>query len=482
MAACGGNKKPTSSGKETTAPAESTAAGDESGTTEASVDETAASGSDATAATQQGPGKTNGKTTTTVAKGKTTTAKATSKPSNKVELPKLNVQGKTVELLTSDSPETDQSKETIARFKELYGATLKMTNVEWNSLQTVLNSRVMAKNPPDVTIVRNADYYTFQLGGILQDITGKIDFNSALWKDVKGLNESMMMGDKQYYAVVGSSVGWYLWYNKSIMLDNGIVDTPDKLYEQGKWTVSAMRSLAKELTVRDGEKITQYGLGSDYGTLANSLQISRGAKLIKRSGTTFSSNINDTAVADAYNLLYDLYAADKCMTPIDQQINMFAKGRCAMLVEGSWLTMQKSMLSLKKKGTIGLVPFPKWDGQEEYQLADASSIGIPKGAKNTDLGMAYIHCQRYSTIDETQRQKNRNMWKNQYAMTDKELDYEEATNKKGVIPSWYGIPNGPTYLMAMHVAYGNSWATTVEKYAPDLKKAVDDLNAMVKKG
>lgn len=90
-----------------------------------------------------------------------------------------------------------------------------------------------------------------------------------------------------------------------------------------------MRSLAKELTVRDGEKITQYGLGSDYGTLANCLEVARGATQVKRSGNTFSSNINDPALADAFNMLYDLYAADKCMTPIDQHNNMFAKGRCA---------------------------------------------------------------------------------------------------------------------------------------------------------
>lgn len=63
-----------------------------------------------------------------------------------VSLPSYNIKGQTVELLTHDSPETDASKELIARFKEAYGATLKMTNCDWASMQTVLNSRVMANN------------------------------------------------------------------------------------------------------------------------------------------------------------------------------------------------------------------------------------------------------------------------------------------------------------------------------------------------
>ena len=43
-----------------------------------------------------------------------------------------------------------------------------------------------------------------------------------------------------------------------------------------------------------------------------------------------------------------------------------------------------------------------------------------------------------------------------------------------------GIPNSPQYLMSMMVAYGNAWSLAVEKYGPDLKKCVDELNAMAK--
>ena len=474
MAACGRNP---------VTPSSTESAGSALSSSDVSGD-SAATGGTETADTTQNTESNSPAQTTTAGKTptKATSSKPTSKPVVSVSLPSYNIQGQTVELLTHDSPETDASKELIARFKEAYGATLKMTNCDWASMQTVLNSRVMANNPPDVTVVRNADYYTYQLSGILQDISGKIDYSTPLWKDVKDINDSMKVSDKQYYAAINRWVGWYIWYNKSIMLDNGIMDTPDKLYDQGKWTVSAMRSLAKELTVRDGEKITQYGLGSDYGTLANCLEVARGATQVKRSGNTFSSNINDPALADAFNMLYDLYAADKCMTPIDQHNNMFAKGRCAMLVEGSWLPQQRSIKALKDKGSIGMVPFPKWEGQAEHQSGEVTCTGIPRGVKNTDKGMAFINFQRYIAIDTAQLKKSRETQKTKYSMTDKELDYQEAAADKAVVGSWLGIPNSPSYLMAMMVAYGNSWSLTVEKYGPDLKKSIDELNAMVKKG
>ena len=175
-----------------------------------------------------------GSTTTTKAASERTTVKppesgTTEPPVVHATLPDINIKGKTVELLTSDSPETEASQTAIARFKEAYGATLKMTHADWADLQTVLNSRVMADNAPDVVVVRNADMYTYQLNGILKDITGLIDYSTPLWKDIKASNDSLKLTDKQYVAVIEQWVGWFLWYNKSLMLDNGITDTPDTI-------------------------------------------------------------------------------------------------------------------------------------------------------------------------------------------------------------------------------------------------------------
>ena len=221
MAACGRNP---------VTPSSTESAGSALSSSDVSGDSAATGGTETTDTTQNTESNSPAQTTTA---GKTptkaTSSKPTSKPVVSVSLPSYNIKGQTVELLTHDSPETDASKERSARFKEAYGATLKMTNCDWASMQTVLNSRVMANNPPDVTVVRNADYYTYQLSGILQDISGKIDYSTPLWKDVKAINDSMKVTDKQYYAVINRWVGWYIWYNKSIMLDNGIMDTPDKL-------------------------------------------------------------------------------------------------------------------------------------------------------------------------------------------------------------------------------------------------------------
>ena len=487
LAACG--RDPSVSSTESAASSPGTTAMDESTISTESTDPAQVVSTVTTASNAVSP-----KNTTTTRTAKTT---KTQKPSsnqkdpneidtnkgeaiNNVTLPPLKVQGKTVELLTWDSPESEASKKMIADYKKAYGATLKMTNADWGSMQSVLNSRVMAENPPDVVQVRSADYYTYQLSGILQDISGKIDYSTPLWKGAKGMSDSLKIFDKQYIAPYNSYVGLYIWYNKSIMLDNGIMDTPDKLYEQGKWTVSAMRSLAKELTVRDGENITQYGLGSNYGSLANCLEVARGAKEVKFEKKKFTSNMNDPALADVYNMMYDLYAVDKCMAPIDQHTNLFAKSRCAMLVEGSWLTQQRSFKALKQKGTIAMVPFPKWDGQPEYQLAEMQCLGIPRGAKNTDLGMSVIHFSRQLAIDANKLKESEEFSKETYFMTDKELKYQTEAASKGVIGSWVGIPNSPSYLMAMTVAYGNAWSVALEKYGPEMQKAVDELNAMFK--
>ena len=393
-----------------------------------------------------------------------------------------SVKGKTVELFTTDSAATDQSKKAIEDFKNLYGATLKMTTADWANYENLLNARIMANNAPDVAIVRNADRYTFPLKGVLQDVSGKINFDSPLWKDVSALNSGLAIKGKQYQISTGSFVPYCVWYNKSLMLDNGIIDTPDKLYDKGAWTVSAMRKLAKDLTVRSGEATTQFGLGADYSILGGCLMTARGSEVVTRSDKAFSNNINDTKVADAMNTLYDMYIVDKSMTPADQQINNFAKSRSAMLIEGTWLTQQKAIYTLKQKGTIAMVPFPKWDGADESHLMEVYALGIPKGAKNMDYGLAYINYHRYATVDKSQIEKERSTQKTKYAMTDKELDYITNARAKGVTPSWYGLPGDSPLntLIFMHTATGNSWAVTIEQYSPDVNKSIKELNDLMK--
>ena len=52
--------------------------------------------------------------------------------------------------------------------------------------------------------------------------------------------------------------------------------------------------------------------------------------------------------------------------------------------------------------------------------------------------------------------------------------------KYAVPASGLGIPNTQQYMISMMVAYGNAWSLAVEKYAPEVQKAVDELNASAK--
>ena len=74
-----------------------------------------------------------------------------------------------------------------------------------------------------------------------------IDWNSALWKEIKTLNDSFIINGKHYAIVTTSNAGGVVFYNKEMFGDSG-VETPLELYQAGNWTWSKMEEIAKEMT------------------------------------------------------------------------------------------------------------------------------------------------------------------------------------------------------------------------------------------
>ena len=60
-----------------------------------------------------------------------------------------------------------------------------------------------------------------------------IDWNSALWKEIKTLNDSFIINGKHYAIVTTSNAGGVVFYNKEMFGDSG-VETPLELYQAGR--------------------------------------------------------------------------------------------------------------------------------------------------------------------------------------------------------------------------------------------------------
>src|SRR5690606_21842588 len=99
---------------------------------------------------------------------------------------------------------------------------------------------------------------------------------------------------------------------------------------------------AEQLTIRDGNKIRQYGanlnLGKDW---VEPFVVSNGGAYLSEDGSTSVGYLNSDATVEAFQKIKDLYNVSKVApNPAElialKGIDLFATGQVAMNVNGSW--------------------------------------------------------------------------------------------------------------------------------------------------
>lgn len=494
-----GCNKQTDNGTTTTADAVTTTTEDGVTTTVEGGDTTTADDTVTTTAPISGGTTANNanKTTTTNQKVTTTTKKVImTNPSADIsddlkghyELPKFNgVSGTTVELFTWGSAASEGSKRWIEEIKRDYGITLTFSSVAQNVYDTTLSARMMSANKPDVILVPTSGVYTYALNGYLEDVTDKVDLNAPLWKGVADINRSRFINGRHYLIATGTYVNDYIWFNREMMEDNGITDTPDKLYERGEWTIKAMIDLAKEFTYTD--KGTQYyGLSAHYQTLGGNIIVARGAIMAEQNKSgKFVSRTGSSEMADAMGMLYDMYNKDKVVMPNSKgdatlNTNAFYYGQVAMCQHSFSLSSQSRFAQKMKDRKISFVPFPKWDEATPYrQRGTVNIFAVAKGSDNVNGALAFINHRRFGTADLSYVEESNAEYRRVYNFTDKELQYRDEAKDDSVMASWEGLPKQQLMTMCQNVSNGGAWPRTLQIYEPQFQQGLQELNALMSK-
>lgn len=202
--------------------------------------------------------------------------------------------------------------------------TIKMTNVVYDDYFTKLPLQLQGKNGPALFAVHNS--YDSLLSPYLApyDIPVK-----DLEADYLGVAEHVKDGKVTYIDSIINTGVWY--YNKDLWKEAGLTD------DDIPTTWDEMREVAKKLTKRDGDKITQAGInfngGSEYNAMWQGLNYMQGATLFKKNGTTV--NYDNEATKKVLRMIKDIYEKDKSGSPdfgSDAQ-QSFGNGQTAMVYQ-----------------------------------------------------------------------------------------------------------------------------------------------------
>ena len=212
-----------------------------------------------------------------------------------------------------------------------------------------LSIGVAADQLPDVTLCDTVDNVSFAAMGAAMDITSEVEAWGELENYFEAPANSAQYGGK-YYGVPYYSNCLAIMYNKDIFDEMGLE------YPTSDWTWDDFKNLTAQTTTADHYGLTMSLIKSEEGTFDV-------LPFIWQAGADYDSLDSDGA-KEALTMIHDFYQNGYMskelisMTQADMCASLFATGKSAMMVAGSWLNT--NIQNENPDLNYGVVTFPNY--------------------------------------------------------------------------------------------------------------------------
>lgn len=277
--------------------------------------------------------------------------------------------------------------EAIKNFERETGIKVNWVTGSYNDYTTKVSAMVTGGDAPDIVRLRDTDYAMLNVLTPLDEV--EYDFSDLAW------NHELMEDYKingRYYAAVLDDTPFFqpmvMYYNRSLISKYSL-DDPYTLWQNGEWTWDKCMEICEAFLKEAGTNYYGMGLfdGADY---AHSL----GTSFISYDPETsqYVSHMSDQKLVEGWQYIAKNVQKGLMMKDVyrNEDFNNGVVLFCNDAIIGA-RTTHFYFQNLKAQGSLGVVPMPAVDGQEEYyqSLCENEAYGIPKGAKNPK-GAAYF--------------------------------------------------------------------------------------------
>lgn len=293
---------------------------------------------------------------------------------------------------------TTETKEVVdlqvEAMKEIYpDLNIKMELFSYNDYWQKLPIAIASGAGPDMYLMTRPNLEVFANAGQTADITSYMTSSEALKKNASEVDAAII----ETYQLDGKQMGYPLSYestgiifNKDIFEKAG-VPLPSEI--EDTWTWDDLREMAKTLTKREGDKITQYGYYVPAGRFPTFEFIwANGGELFNEDGTRCV--IASEEGKEAIQFLADMMLVDQvsptiAYTQSESSTDMFLSGKIAMM----------SLMNSSISNMINDIKDFEWDVAEmplnpktgkRYASSNVLGYIINPNSKNIDACIAYL--------------------------------------------------------------------------------------------
>ena len=236
----------------------------------------------------------------------------------------------TIELWYHISP--DQATlllQMVDQFQEEHpNIKVETQSVAFSEIKKQISIGVAADELPDVTLCDTVDNASYAAMGAAKEITEEVEAWGEMDKYFEGPRNSAMYNGG-YYGIPYYSNCLAIMYNKDIFDEMGID------YPTSEWTWDDFKEAVAATTTEDHYGLTMSLIKSEEGTFDV-------IPFIWQAGEDYDS-LDSEGAAEALNMINDFYQKGYMskelisMTQADMCASLFATGKSAMMVAGSWL-------------------------------------------------------------------------------------------------------------------------------------------------
>lgn len=276
----------------------------------------------------------------------------------------------------------------IEKFEEETGINVEWITGSYDTYATDIAAMVTAEDAPDIVRMRDADFAMMKLLKPLSEVD--YDFTDQAWNhdlmkeyQVNGENYAVALDNTPYVNPL------IMYYNKAFIKKYNLED-PYELWKNGEWTWDKCMEITEQFLDAAGDTYNGLALymGTDYATSLGTTMFS-----YEPESSQYVSHMSDTNLVKGWQFVAQNVKKGLIMDRVYQN-TFFEKELLLFCNIGSIgaRTTHNYFVQQKENGTLGTVPLPSVDGQEEYYQyhTELEAYAIPQGAKNAEAAAYFL--------------------------------------------------------------------------------------------
>lgn len=270
--------------------------------------------------------------------------------------------------------DTEFSSEMVAEFEKTHpNIKVEIVSADYNKLMAMM----AAGNGPDIIRTNTNELSGYVLKGMALDLTPNFN-NSTVFKPddfypvVNQFKYDATTGVHGEGPLYGFPKDWSpdftIYYNKK-MFEAAGVPLPSST-EAMTWT--ELIELGKKLTVKNGKKVSQYGVVYFNGSTAANQDLLN-VQLLQQGGSMFSddyskADLSTPEMKDLLNFWVDTAKFGVGPSPLHQETDwggqLFVDNKAAIIISGYWFSgfLKTNELTKDRLGDFGVAPAPYLEG------------------------------------------------------------------------------------------------------------------------